>query len=115
MLPHSLKRLLRKYNCVLLGKVARVGDIGAKRFAVDLCGSIICFNCRCVGIRLLGDDCWDWLATDRVATLGCLWRGLSILGPVAAVAVVAAAAAVVAAVVAVAAGRCSAPVAASDV
>lgn len=95
VLPHNLKRLLRKYNGEL--GVSGMGEVGkATKFGVDNDGSRISFNWGCLEVPVVcADGCWDWFAIDRDTAWGCRCKGL-ILGPVAA-------------------GRCWVPVSASDV
>lgn len=64
MLPHSLKRLLRKYN----GELGVIGmGIGfeATKLDIDNGDSRISFNCDWLETPLIWIDDWGWIAIDR--------------------------------------------------
>lgn len=85
VLPHSLKRLLRRYNGEfgaivtgreLLVKATRVGKgRGGSSTSFSWSGSS--------EGRRYSIGGWGWIAMDRGIALGCRWRGLLILGPIA--------------------------------
>lgn len=82
VLPHSLKRLLRKYN----GEFGVIGiGIGFEATKLDTGngGSSICFNWGWFEAPLIWVGDWGWIAIDRGMAWGCRWRGLLILGPAA--------------------------------
>ena len=86
VLPHSLKRLLRKYNGVHGGMVTGAGWSSGAGGLDDIGngGSSICFNLGCSAAAPLLWTGWCLIAIDRGTAWGCRWRGLLTRGPAAA-------------------------------
>lgn len=64
VLPHSLKRLLRKYNGEF-GLIGMGGGFEATKLDTGIGGSHVCFNWDWSEAPLIWVDDWGWIAIDR--------------------------------------------------